>query len=150
MTATHPAARVPTPAVPSVPRRRGIAVLRAVLIGEALAALTATIALSMLASALGSFLGGDSGRAAEDTVRFAAAFAFIVAVAAAVTARGARRGRPWSWTTAALLQIVIAGATALAAIAVPWQPVYLAGLALPAAGLLSLSAPAVRRALGQV
>ncbi len=146
MTAIHPATIVS----PSVARPRGIAVLRAILIGEALAALAATIALSMLASALANFLGGDSGRAAEETVRFTAAIAFIVAIAVAVTARGVRLARSWSWTAAALLQVVIAGATALAAIVVPWHPVELVGFVLPVAGMLVLSTPGVRRALGQV
>ncbi len=146
MTAIHPTTLGST----SVSRPRAIAVLRVVLLGEALAALAATIALSMLASALANFLGGDSGRAAEETVRFTAAIAFVVAIAAAVTARGVRLARSWSWTAAALLQVVIAGATALAAITVPWHALELAGLALPAAGLLALSTPGVRRGLGQV
>ncbi|MGI8657594.1 MAG: hypothetical protein ACR2K4_02330 [Candidatus Limnocylindria bacterium] len=137
----------PTPSWTLWPR--GIAILRTVLIAEALLTLAAAVVLSMLAAALSEFLGGSSGRAAEETVRFVAAFAFLVAVAGAVTARGARRARPWAWTAAAVLQLIVAGATAVAVLVAPWHSVYVAGFVLPAIGMLAVSAPSVRRTLGQ-
>lgn len=137
----------PTPSWTLWPR--GIVILRTVLMLEALLTLAAAIVLSMLAAALSDFLGGSSGRAAEETVRFVAAFAFLVAVAGAITARGVRRARPWAWTAAAILQLIVAGASAVALLIGPWHPAYIAGFVLPVLGLLAVSAPSVRRTLGQ-
>lgn len=127
----------------------GIGLLRAFLLGEAALGLVAAIGLSMLASGSNDSLGGEAGRAAEQTLRFAAAFAFLFAIFAAIASRGARRRRGWSWTLAALLQLILAIGTGIAILTATWHPAYLLGFALAAVLMLILSAPSVRRALGQ-
>ncbi len=144
LTATSPTS------LPVAEARPGaIAALRAVLLIEASLALVATIFLSLLASALASFLGGAAGREAEETVRFAASAVFVFGLAAAVTARGVRRTRRWSWTSAALLQLALAGGAALALAVTAWTAASVTGFALAVVSLLLLSMPSVRRALGQ-
>ena len=127
----------------------GIGVLRAFLLGEAVLGLVTAIGLSMLASSQSASIGGEAGRAAEQTLRFAAGFSFLFAIFAAFASRGARRRRTWSWTLAAMLQLILAVGTGIAILAAAWHPAYLVGFALPAAVMLVLSAPSVRRALGQ-
>lgn len=125
-------------------------ILRGLLVSQAILTLGLAIFLSLLAAGLRDFLGGDAGRAAETTVRFAAAAAFLFSIFAAIAARGARRRRRWSWTMAALLQLVLAIGTGAALITADWHPVYLLGFALAATTMLVLSASSVRRALQQV
>ena len=132
-----------------MPRVMGIAVLRALLLGEAALGLVLAIALSMLASAFSDFVGGDPGRAAEQNLRFAAGFSLIFAILAAAASRGARRRRGWAWTLAALLQLVLSVATGIAILMATWHPAYLLGFALAAIVMVVLSTPSVRRALGQ-
>jgi peptidoglycan/LPS O-acetylase OafA/YrhL len=127
----------------------GIGALRALLLGEAALGLVLAILLSMLASGMRDFVGGDAGRAAEQTLRFAAGFAFLFAILAAIASRGARRRRSWSWTLAALLQLLAAIGTGVAILTATWHPVYLVGFALPALVMVVLSTSSVRRALGQ-
>lgn len=126
-----------------------IGVLRAFLLGEAAGGLVLAIFLSLLADGQTDFVGGDSGRAAEETLRFAAGGAFVFAIAAAVASRGARRRRPWAWTLAAILQVIVAVATGAAVMIAEWHPVFLVGFGLAAVVMLVLSTASVRRALGQ-
>jgi hypothetical protein len=126
-----------------------IGVLRAFLLGEAAAGLVLAIFLSLLAGGQTDFVGGDSGRAAEETLRFAAGGAFLYAIAAAVASRGARRRRAWAWTLAAILQVIVAVATGAAVMIAEWHPLFLVGFGLAAVVMLVLSTTSVRRALGQ-
>jgi hypothetical protein len=142
-------AAVPLTSVERAPRVPMIGVLRALLLTEAVAGLALAIFLSLLAAAERDFLGGDAGRAAEETLRFAAGGAFLFAVFAAVASRGARRRRRWSWTLSAMLQVVVAIGTGVAVIAVEWQAFFLAGFAAAAIVMLVLSTTSVRRALDQ-
>lgn len=149
MNAVRSADLSPLPSSAATSRVMGIAVLRALLLGEAALGLVLAIALSMLASAFTDFVGGDSGRAAEQSLRFAAGFSLIFAILAAAASRGARRRRGWAWTLAALLQLVLSVATAIAILVATWHPAYLLGFALAAIVMVVLSTPSVRRALGQ-
>ena len=142
MNALPGAAVPPMASSPTTSRVAGIGVLRALLLGEAALGLVLAIGLSMLASGL-------DDRSTEQTVRFAAGFSFLFAIFAAAASRGARRRRPWSWTLAALLQLVLAVGTGIAILVATWYPGYLVGFALAAVVMVVLSAPAVRRALGQ-
>ena len=136
--------------VPSAEARvPALGLLRALLLGEAVVGLLLAIVLSMVASALRDSLGGDAGRAAEQTLRFAAGFSFLWGILAAFTARGARKRRGWSWTLAALLQLALAVGTGIAILTATWHPAYLLGFALAGIVMLVLSASSVRRALGQ-
>lgn len=139
------------PAVRPVPDSRVamIGVLRAFLLGEAAAGLVLAIFLSLLAEGQTDFVGGDTGRAAEETLRFAAGGAFVFAIAAAIASRGARRRRPWAWTLAAILQVIVAVATGAAVMIAEWHPLFLVGFGLAAIVMLILSTASVRRALGQ-
>ena len=123
--------------------------LRALLIGEAVLGLALAIFLSMVAAALAGILGGDAGQAAEERLRFAAGGAIIVAIAALIASRGARRRRPWSWTVAAFVQVVLAIGTGVAILVAGWHPVQLVGFGLAIVVMFVLSTAAVRRALGQ-
>ncbi len=146
---------VHTASVPSAARRDTnapvpmVGILRGLLIGEAIATLTLAIFLSMLAAGLRDFLGGDAGRAAEESVRFAAGGAFLFAIFAAIASRGARRRRTWSWTLAAILQVILAIGTGLAVMVAEFHPVFLVGFAAAAIVMVVLSTASVRRALGQ-
>ena len=142
-------AAVPTTPVDTVPRAPMVGLLRALLLSEAVAGLALAIFLSLLAAAERDFLGGDAGRAAEQTLRFAAGGAFLFAIFAAIASRGARRRRGWAWTLAAILQVVLAIGTGIALMAVEWQGFFLIGFAAAAIVMLVLSATSVRRALGQ-
>ncbi len=143
-------ANPPAPVSVAGSRPRAISALRGILLLEAALGLAGTIFLSMLASALASFLGGESGREAEEMVRFAAGGVIIFAIAAAATARGVRRARGWSWTSAALLQLALASGSAVLLAVTPWALAAFGGFVLAAVSMLLLSAPSVRRALGQV
>ena len=149
MNALPTAALTPVASSPTAPRVLGIGLLRALLLGEAALGLVLAIALSMLASGLNDFLGGEAGRAAEQTLRFAAGFAIVWAILASFASRGARRRKGWSWTLAALLQLILAIRTGIAILTATWHPAYLLGFALAAVVMLVLCAPSVRRALGQ-
>ena len=142
-----PAAPAVSPASDS--RVAMIGVLRALLLGEAAAGLVMAIFLSLLAGGQTEFIGGDSGRAAEETLRFAAGGAFLFAIFAAVASRGARRRRPWAWTLAAILQVIVAVATGAAVMIAEWHPLFLVGFGLAAIVMFVLSTASVRRALGQ-
>ncbi len=126
-----------------------LGVLRALLIGEAVLGLGLTIFLSLVAVALGDATGGDEGLAVEERLRFAAGGAIIVVIGALVASRGARRRRPWAWTLAALLQLVLAIGTGVAILVAGWHPVELVGFGLAIVVMLVLSTTSVRRALGQ-
>jgi hypothetical protein len=131
--------------VAATPRFSMVGVLRALLLTEAVAGLVLAIALSLIASAVGD----RSGVADETNVRFAAGGAFLFALFAAIASRGARRRRGWSWTMAAILQVLLAIGTGVAIMVAEWHPAYLVGFGLATAVMLVLSAASVRRALGQ-
>jgi hypothetical protein len=124
-------------------------VLRGLLLGEAAVGLAGAVFLSLLAAALRDFLGGESGRATEEAVRFAAGATFLFAIGTAIAARGARRRRTWAWTLAALLQLALAMGTGAAVIIAAWHPIYLALFGLAGVVMFVLSTASVRRALGQ-
>ncbi len=127
-----------------------IGLLRGLLLTEAGLALVLAVGLSMVASALGSSIGGDPGQAAEQNMRFAAGAAIMFAILAAVASRGARRRRGWSWTLAALLQLIVAIGTGIAVMTASWHPAYMLGFALAGIVMLVLSTTSVRQGLGQV
>ena len=131
--------------VAATPRLPMVAVLRALLLTEAAAGLVLAVALSLVASAVGDRFG----IADETNVRFAAGAAFLFALFAAIASRGARRRRGWSWTMAAILQVLLAIGTGIAIMVAEWHPAYLVGFALASAVMLVLSSASVRRALGQ-
>lgn len=131
---TTPDARVPM-----------VGVLRALLIGEALAGLVVAIFLSMGASVIGARQGPD----AEVPLRFAAGGALLLGIFALIASRGARRRRSWAWTMAAMLQVIIAVATGIAVLTVEWHPAYLIAFGAAVVVMLVLSTTSVRRALGQ-
>lgn len=138
------------PGAPVTPTRVPmVGVLRALLIGEALAGIALAVFLSMLAAGLRDFLGGDAGRAAEESVRFAAGGAFVFTILAAIASRGARLRKSWSWTLAAILQVILAVGTGVAVMVAEWHPLFLIGFGVAAVVMLVLSTTAVRRALGQ-
>jgi hypothetical protein len=141
---TAQTAAPPAPAAPDA-RVPMIGVLRALLIAEALAGLVVAIFLSMGAS----MVGAHAGEEAEVPLRFAAGGALLLGILAAVASRGARKRRGWSWTLAAILQVIIAIATGIAVLNVEWHPVYLAAFGAAVVVMLVLSTTAVRRALGQ-
>jgi hypothetical protein len=145
MTALPTATPTSDVATPPASRSAGILVTRVLLLVEAALTLGLSIFLSLLASALGDFSGPD----AELTVRWASAAAFLFAIAAAIASRGVRRRRGWAWTTAAVLQLIMAVGTGIAVLNVNWHPAYLIGFALPALAMLVLCTPSVRRELGQ-
>lgn len=122
-----------------------VGVLRALLIGEAVGGLVLAIFLSMGASAIGV----HEGTAAEEPLRFAAGGALLLGIFAAIASRGARRRRTWAWTMAAILQVIVAVATAIAVLLVEWHPVFLIPFAAAVLVMLVLSTASVRRALGQ-
>lgn len=126
-----------------------VGALRALLIGEALAGIAVAVFLSLLAAGLRDFLGGDAGRAAEESVRFAAGGAFLFAILAGIASRGARRRKTWSWTLAAVLQVILAVGTGVAVMLAEWHPLFLIGFGVAAVVMLVLSTTPVRRALGQ-
>jgi hypothetical protein len=145
MTALPTATPTAEPRPISAPRNTWITLTRGVLLLEAALTLGLSIFLSLLASALRDFSGPD----AETTVRWAAAAAFLFAIAAAIASRGVRRRRGWAWTTAAVLQLIMAVGTAIAVLNAEWHPLFLVGFGLPALAMLVLCTPAVRRELGQ-
>lgn len=142
MNAVPSAAQPPMPPASSTSRVVGVGVLRALLLGEAVLGLVLAIELSMLAS-------NDASASGEQTLRFAAGFAFLFGIFAAFASRGARRRRPSSWTLAAILQLTLAVGTGIAILVATWHPIYLVGFALAAVVMLVLSTASVRRALGQ-
>lgn len=148
MSVVQPAV-APAPSMSANERVPLIGVLRALLIGEAVLGLGLTIFLSLAAAALGDATGGDEGRAVEERLRFAAGGAIIVAIGALIASRGARRRRPWAWTLAALLQLVVAIGTGVAILVAGWHPVVLVGFGLAIVVMFVLSTASVRRALGQ-
>ena len=123
------------------PREPMVGVLRTLLLAEAAGGLVLTIFLSMAASV--------ASADAEVPLRFAAGGALLLAIFAAIASRGARRRRSWSWTLAAILQVVIAVATGIAVLNVEWHPAYLVPFAAAVLVMLVLSTASVRRALGQ-
>lgn len=147
MNAMQTATAVPAAQTARVPL---MGVLRGLLLSQAILALALAVFFSLLAAGLRDFLGGDAGRSAEITVRFAAGAAFLFGVFAAIAARGARRRRRWAWTMTAVLQLILAIGTGVAVITADWHAVYLVGFGLAAVTMLVLSAASVRRALHQV
>lgn len=141
-------ATAPTAAIPAAQPTRVpfMGVLRGLLMSQAILMLGLAVFFSLLAAAVRDFLGP----AAETNVRFVAAGAFLFAVFAAIAARGARRRRRWSWTMAAVLQLIGAIGTAVAVIVAEWHPIYLFGFGLAAITMLVLSTTSVRRSLGQL
>jgi hypothetical protein len=137
------------PSASGAPRVWSIGLLRGLLLTEAGLALVLAIGLSMLASALGSSIGGEPGQVAEQNVRFAAGAAIVFAILAALASRGARRRRGWSWTLAALLQLILAIGTGIAIMTATWHPAYLIGFAIAGIVMLVLSTTSVRQGLGQ-
>lgn len=132
----------------NIPRELSkVGTLRALLLFEAVAGVLLTIVLSSLAAGVRGLDPADIG--ADAGVRFAASAAFIFAILAAIAARGVRRRRPWSWTLAAVLQLVLAIAGGMAVLAADWHPAYLATFLLAGVLMLVLSTGAVRRDLGQ-
>lgn len=149
MNAVRAAAVPAIPSIDATPGVRMVGILRTLLLAEALGGVALAIFLSMLAAGLGGTLGEEAGRAAEETVRFAAGAAFLFAVFAAIASRGARRRRAWSWTLAAMLQVILAIGTGVAVLTATWDPLFLAAFAAAGAVMLVLSTGSVRRALGQ-
>lgn len=137
------------PAATPLSRSAMVGTLRALLLLEAALMLGLAIVLSLLAAGLRDFLGGDSGRAAEETVRLLAGFSFVVAILAAAASRGARRRRPWSWTLSAILQLIVAVGTAIAVLVAEWHAAYLVAFGIAGLVMAMLSTTPVRRALGQ-
>lgn len=135
-------AAAPTAADSASDRTPMIGVLRALLLGEAAVGLALTILISTVASGVG-------GGPAEETIRFAAAGAFLFAIFAAIASRGARRRRSWAWTMAAILQVILAIGTGVAVFVAEWQPAYLIGFGLAVVVMLVLSVASVRHSLGQ-
>ena len=133
-------AAVQTPTLTSAEpgRSTSVGLLRTLLMGEAVVALVLGIGLSIAAS---------HAEAGENGLRFAAGASVIVAIAAAIGSRGARRRRPWAWTLAALLQVVVAMGTGLAVLAADGHPAVLLGFVLAAAVMLVLTTGPVRRQL---
>jgi hypothetical protein len=147
-TLTRMTAQTATPAVPAtteIPREPMVGVLRALLLSETAGGLVLSIFLTMAASMIGPEQGPD----AAVPIQFAAAGAFVLGVFAAIASRGARRRRSWSWTLAAMLQVVIAVATGITIFNLDWHPIYLVPFAAAALVMLVLSTSSVRRALGQ-
>jgi len=134
-----------SPAPTTHAREPMVGVLRGLLLAEAAGGLVLTILLSMAASLVGAEQGAD----AAVPLQFAAGGAFLLGILAAIASRGARRRRSWSWTLAAMLQVVIAVATGIAVLNVEWHPIYLVPFAAAALVMLVLSTSSVRRALGQ-
>jgi hypothetical protein len=134
---------------PTATRSATLGVVRALLLLEAALTLGLAIFLSMLATEARDFFGGSQGTATETTLRFAAAASFIFAIAAAIASRGVRRRRGWAWTTAAVLQLILAVGTGVAVLSAEWHPAYLVGFGLAGLTMLVLCMPAVRRELGQ-
>ena len=121
--------------------------LRAMLLLEAALGAVLAIVLSSVAGGIRDLAPDDIG--ADAGVRFVAAGAFVLAVLAALAARGVRRRLSWSWTLAALIQLVLAIGTGIAVLVAEWHPAYLAGFLLAASVMLALSSASVRRSLGQ-
>ena len=121
----------------AAPRMPMIGVLRVLLLTEAVLGLALAIVLSGLA--------GDLGADAETNVRFAAGAAFLFAIFAAIASRGARRRRGWSWTMAAILQVLLAVGTGIAVMVAEWHPAYLAGFGLAGVVLLAAAGLTPRR-----
>jgi hypothetical protein len=122
-----------------------IGALRVLLWAEAIGGILVAIFLSMAAATIGA----RDGTSAEEPLRFVAAGAFVLAILALVASRGARKRRPWGWTLAAMLQVIIAVATGIAVLVAEWHPLYLIGFGLAAVVMMLLSTTVVRRALGQ-
>jgi hypothetical protein len=122
-----------------------IGALRVLLWAEAIGGILVAIFLSMAAATIGA----RDGTSAEEPLRFVAAGAFVLAILALVASRGARKRRPWAWTLAAMLQVIIAVATGIAVLVAEWHPLYLIGFGLAAVVMMVLSTTVVRRALGQ-
>jgi hypothetical protein len=135
----------PSAAATTDSRTPMVGVLRFLLLAEAVGGLVLTIFLSGEASAVGAVNGPD----AEVPLRFAAGGALLVAILAAVASRGARRRRSWSWTLAAVLQVIIAVSAGIAILIVEWHPLYLIPLGAAVLVMLVLSTSSVRGALGQ-
>ena len=136
----------PAPAVTTeTPREPMVGVLRGLLLAEAAGGLVLAILLTMGAS----MVGADQGPDAAVPLQFAAAGAFLLGLFAAIASRGARRRRSWSWTLAAMLQVVIALATGITIFSLEWHPIYVVPFAAAAFVMLVLSTSSVRRALGQ-
>ncbi len=124
-----------------------VGTLRTLLLAEAMAGVVLAVVLSSIAAGVRGLDPTDIG--AEAGVRFVASGAFIFAVLAALAARGVRRRRPWSWTLAAVLQLVLALGGGAAVLAADWHPAYLATFVMAGAVMLVLSMSSVRRELGQ-
>lgn len=129
----------------TTPRLPMVGVLRVLLLSEAAAGLALAVFLSLVADAVGH----RSGIGDETNLRFAAGGALLFALFAAITSRGARRRRAWSWTMAAILQVLLAIGTGVAIMVGEWHLAYLIGFGLASAVMLVLSVASVRRALGQ-
>jgi hypothetical protein len=139
----------PTPVVSASTGTRvqgsgAVTTLCVLLLAEAAFALVVTIFLSLVA--------GEQSGSAETSTRFAAGGAILFAIAAYVAFRGAWRRRSWSWTLAAVLQLVLAIAAGIAMVTAEEGAapvVYLIAFALAAGTMTLLSTSAVRRTLGQ-
>ena len=129
-------------------QERTVQALRWALLIEAAVCVALAVVLSLVATGIRDLSPDDIG--ADTGVRFAAAGAFLLAVALAIVARGVRRRRSWSWTAAAIAQVVLAVGTAIAVLVADWHPAYLAAVAAAGVLLVLLSARRVRGALGQL
>lgn len=129
-------------ASPPVDRSRAGTFLLAALLGlEGGLAFALGVGLSMVAGAL--------DRRTAVGVEFIAAAAVIFAIVSYFAARGSLRRRPWSYTLAAMLQLVMALSLGLAAFANGWQAPYVGAFGLAGAIMVTLSAQSVRTALDQ-
>ena len=140
------------PATRAGGRAGALTALWALLLLEAILGVVVAILLSLVAGGYRTALAGEAGIAAEESTRFAAGGAFLFAIAAFVAAIGVRRRRAWSWNLGAILQLVLAIAAGIAMFAAGATGVtvaYLVAFGLAAVTMLLLSAPTVRRAVGQ-
>jgi hypothetical protein len=130
----RPAARPST-------RPLSLVILAALLGLQSAVALAFGIAVSVLVTSLLADMAVGA--------QFMAAASVVFAIVAFFTARGAWRGRAWSFNWAAMLQIVIALAVAAALFSDGFEPQLLLALGLAGATTVALCAPSTREALSQ-
>ena len=121
--------------------------LRAMLLLEAALGVGLAVVLSSVAGGVRDLSPDDIG--ADAGIRFVAAGAFVLAALAAFAARGVRRRLGWSWTLAALIQLLLALGTGIAVLVADWHPAYLVLFLLATLVMITLSSASVRRSLGQ-
>jgi hypothetical protein len=127
------------PASTSARRPLGIVILTTVLGLQSAAALAFGISVSLL---VGSLLPTMATGA-----QFLSAAAVVFGVVAFFTARGVWRLRAWSFAWAAMLQVVVALAVAVALVAGGFAPQLAWAIGLTLVAVVALSVPSTREAL---